>query len=131
VRLCIGIYREPPEIALQDKAQMKHHMLELLEVLWRNGQHVGLATHEEWVIREALALARRLDKPLSEVEVQMLLGVPRRRLQEELVERGVRVRLYVPYGEQWHAYSMRRLENNPDMLSMVAWNVLSRPFVRH
>ncbi len=128
VRLCIGIYREPPEIAMQDKHQMKQHLLELLEVLWANGQHVGIATHEEWVIRDSLALAERMGKPMEEVEVQHLLGVPREALQRELVERGVRVRLYVPYGEQWHPYSMRRLENNPDMFGMVAWNVISGPF---
>ena len=130
VRLCIGIYKEAPEIALQDKTEMKQHLLELLEVLWRNGQHVGIATHEEWVIRDGIALAERMGKPLEEVEVQMLLGVPRAALQRELVDRGVRVRLYVPYGEQWHAYSMRRLENNPDMMGMVAWNVITKPFRR-
>lgn len=128
VRLCIGIYREDPAIALQEKLQMKQHLLELLQVLWRNGQHVGIATHEEWVIRESLGIAERMGKPLEEVEVQMLLGVPRADLQRELIQRGVRVRLYVPYGKQWHAYSMRRLENNPDMLGMVAWNVLTLPF---
>ena len=57
VRLCIGIYREPAEIAMQDKDEMKRHMLELLEVMWRNHQHVGLATHEEWCVRDALRLA--------------------------------------------------------------------------
>ena len=131
VRLCIGIYREPADIALQDKTEMKHHLLELLGVLWKNGQHVGIATHEEWVIREALKLAEQMNKPLEEVEVQHLLGVPRHALQQELIDRGVRVRLYVPYGEKWHPYSMRRLENNPDMFGMVAWNVLTSPFRRN
>ncbi len=130
VRLCIGIYREPPSVALQDKTEMKHHLLTLLEKLWTHGQHVGLATHEEWVIHEAVELAARLHKPPEEMEVQMLLGVPRSKIQRELLDMGVRVRLYVPYGHQWHAYSMRRLENNPDMLRMVAANVLTKPFRR-
>jgi proline dehydrogenase len=130
VRLCIGIYREPPEIALQDKTEMKRHLLALLERLWQNGQHVGIATHEEWVLHEAMDLAQRMGKPPEELEVQMLLGVPRTKIQRELLSMGVRVRLYIPYGEQWHAYSMRRLENNPDMLRMVAANVLTRPFRR-
>jgi len=128
VRLCIGIYREPSEIALQDKHEMKQHLMELLEVLWKNGQHVGIASHEDWVVRESLALAERMGKPMEEVEVQHLLGVPRHSLQQELVDRGVTVRLYVPYGEQWHPYSMRRLENNPDMFGMVAMNVVTKPF---
>jgi len=130
VRLCIGIYREPAEIALQDKHEMKRHMMELLEVMWRNGQHVGLATHEEWCIREAVEMARRLGKPLDEVEVQMLLGVPRQTLQRELVAQGVRVRLYVPYGRQWYAYSMRRLENNPDVLASIVRSMLQVLFRR-
>jgi proline dehydrogenase len=130
VRLCIGIYREPSAIALQDKNSMKRRLLELLEQMWNNDQHVAIATHEEWVIREALEVAERLGRPMNQVEVQMLLGVPRQKLQRELVANGVRVRLYVPYGEQWHAYSMRRLENNPDMLGMVAWNFITRPFHR-
>jgi proline dehydrogenase len=130
VRLCIGIYREPSAIALQDKGAMKRHLLELLAQMWENGQHVAVATHEEWVIREAISMARSMGKPMEQVEVQMLLGVPRLALKRELIRAGVRVRLYVPYGEQWHAYSMRRLENNPDMMGMVAWNVLTRPFRR-
>ena len=119
VRLCIGIYRESPEIALQDKPEMKRRMLELLEGMWGNSQHVALATHEEWCIREALQIAARLRIPDPEIEVQMLLGVPSLPLQKELVERGIRVRLYVPYGKQWYAYSMRRLENNPDVFFSV------------
>ena len=130
VRLCIGIYREPSAIALQDKGAMKRHLLELLAQMWENGQHVAVATHEEWVVRETISMARNMGKPMEQVEVQMLLGVPRLALQRELIRAGVRVRLYVPYGEQWHAYSMRRLENNPDMMGMVAWNVLTRPFRR-
>lgn len=130
VRLCIGIYREPPAVALQNKSEMKRQLLVLLERLWKNQQHVGLATHEEWVIYESLELAKRLGKPPEELEVQMLLGVPRSRIQRELLDMGVRVRLYIPYGEQWHAYSMRRLENNPDMMRMVAANVLTKPFRR-
>ena len=130
VRLCIGIYREPEGVALQEKDSMKRHLLELLETMWRNGQHVAVATHEEWVVRKAIELARKLGKPMEEVEVPMLLGVPRLPLQQELMAAGVTVRLYVPYGEQWHAYSMRRLENNPEMMGMVAANVITRPFRR-
>ncbi|RKZ05932.1 hypothetical protein DRQ53_07440 [bacterium] len=130
VRLCIGIYREPEAIALQRKNAMKRHLLELLETMWNNGQHVAVASHEEWVVRDTIALANKLGKPLDEVEVQMLLGVPRKALQRELIASGVKVRLYVPYGEQWHAYSMRRLENNPEMIGMVAANLITRPFRR-
>ena len=119
VRLCIGIYHEPPAVALQDKDEMKRHMIELLRTMWENGQHVALATHEEWCIREALKMAHEMGKPDEELEIQMLLGVPRLALQRELIARGITVRLYVPYGSRWYAYSMRRLENNPDVLNSV------------
>lgn len=124
VRLCIGIYKEPPAIALQDKDEMKRHLLELLQVMWDNGQYVALATHEEWVVREAIEMADRMGKPHDELEVQHLLGVPRDSFQQELIAAGIKVRIYVPFGRQWHAYSMRRLENNPDMLKMTAVNVV-------
>lgn len=130
VRLCIGIYPEPASVALVDKDAMKRELLDLAELMWKNGQHVALATHEEWVIHEALERAKRIKKPDTELEVQMLLGVPRKHLQRELVERGIKLRLYVPYGQKWHAYSMRRLEHNPDMLKMTAANVIGGLFRR-
>ncbi len=130
VRLCIGIYREPPQIALQDKPEMKRRMMELLEGMWANSQHVALATHEEWCIREALTIAERLHIPKPEIEVQMLLGVPSLPLQKELIAQGIRVRLYVPYGRQWYAYSMRRLENNPDVFLSVLKSLVRSIFHR-
>jgi proline dehydrogenase len=124
VRLCIGIYREKPEIAFQDKPSMKKRLLELLETMWRNGQYVAIATHDESVIRRALELARRMGKGPADYEVQMLLGVPRARLQSELMAMGLKVRLYVPYGEHWYHYCLRRLEHNPQMAALVLKNLL-------
>jgi proline dehydrogenase len=124
VRLCIGIYREPPAIALQDKPAMKRRMLELLGRMWDNGQYVGLATHDEEVIEQALDLARRRRMSPGDFEVQMLLGVPRSGIQKRLKDEGVRVRLYVPYGTHWYHYCLRRLDNNPDMARMVLLNLL-------
>jgi proline dehydrogenase len=124
VRLCIGIYREPPAIALQDKPAMKRRMIELLGRMWDNGQYVALATHDEQVIVEALDLARRKGKTPADFEVQMLLGVPRSGIQRRLRDEGVTVRLYVPYGTHWYHYCLRRLDNNPDMARMVLLNLL-------
>ena len=126
VRLCIGIYREPPEIALVDKREMKERLARLLEFLWSNGQYVAIATHDEPLIRRALALADRMGRTSSHYEVQMLLGVPRQEIQKEIQKRGVKVRLYVPYGRQWYAYCLRRLEGNPEMARMVVGNLLRR-----
>ena len=126
VRLCIGIYREPAEIALQDKPAMKVRLLELLERMWDNGQYVALATHDEAVIEKALQLAARMGKTPADFEVQMLLGVPRADIQRRLREQGVKVRLYVPYGAHWYHYCLRRLDNSPEMARMVIANLLRR-----
>ena len=126
VRLCIGIYRERAEIALQDKRSMKVRLLEQLEMMWENGQYVAVATHDEQVIRQALALAERMGKGPEDYEVQMLLGVPRASLQAELQRLGLKVRLYVPYGVDWYAYSVRRLKENPDMAGAIAKGLFSR-----
>ncbi|MFQ5700680.1 MAG: proline dehydrogenase family protein, partial [Acidobacteriota bacterium] len=128
VRLCLGIYREPQEIALQDKQAIKERLLELLRMLWSNGQYVAVATHDESVIARALQLAGQMGKTSRDFEVQMLLGVPRERIQRDLIAQGIKVRLYVPYGRHWYQYCLRRLENNPEMARMVLVNLLRRGF---
>ena len=124
VRLCIGIYREPAEIALTDKRAMKQRLLEMLEMMWSNGQYVAVATHDEAVIRRVFALADRMGKTAADYEIQMLLGVPRAHVQKEAQQRGLKVRLYVPYGGHWYAYCLRRLEGNPEMARMALGNLL-------
>jgi len=126
VRLCIGIYNEPAEIALTSKPEMKQRLLDLLEMMWANGQYVGIATHDEAVLRKAMTLAGKMGKTPRDYEVQMLLGVPRTRIQNEIRSQGVKVRLYVPYGEQWYKYCLRRLDGNPEMARMVVGNLFAR-----
>ena len=124
VRLCIGIYREPPEVAFVDKPAMKKRLLDLLAAMWENGQYVAVATHDENVIRRALNLAKAMNKGPESFEIQMLLGVPRAAIQQELRGMGIRVRLYVPYGTHWYQYCLRRVEHNPEMASLVLKNLL-------
>jgi proline dehydrogenase len=124
VRLCIGIYNEPPEIALTSKPEMKERLLGLLETMWANGQYVGIATHDEALIRKALGLADRLGKGPADYEVQMLMGVPRGQIHNEVMARGAKVRLYIPYGTDWYQYCLRRLDSNPEMARMVLGNLL-------
>ncbi len=122
VRGVIGIYREPPEIALTEKPAMKEKLLELFEKMWQNGSYVAIATHDRGVINRALALAGRLGKTPDDYEVQMLLGVPLQRFQDDLVDRGIKVRLYVPYGRHWAAYCRRRLNANPNIAALTLRN---------
>jgi proline dehydrogenase len=127
IRICIGIYNEPPEMALQNKTDMKKKMLQQVELLFKEGHYPEIATHEEWLIRDSLEVADKLNMGKDKYEVQMLMGVPRQKITDELIKDGVTVRLYVPFAEKWqHAtnYCKRRLAANPLMAAHVARNLL-------
>ncbi len=118
VRLCKGIYREPPEIAYKAHDEINRSFLLALEALLRGGATVGCATHDEPLAEASIALAKRLRIPPERFECQMLLGVAEP-LRDRLAASGQRVRIYVPYGEAWHAYSVRRLRENPKIARYV------------
>ena len=125
VRLCKGIYVEPEEIAYQGFDEVRENFVRALEALLEGGSYVGIATHDEWLIREGERLVREAGRLRGEYEFQMLLGVrPERGTQ--LVEQGHRLRIYVPYGEQWYAYSLRRLQENPKIAGYIASDTLGR-----
>ncbi len=123
IRGVIGIYREPAEVAYTDKPTMKEKLLELFEKMWANGSYVAIATHDRDIVRRALALADKMGKTADDYEVQMLLGVPLNHFQDELVARGIKVRLYIPYGEHWAAYCRRRLNANPNIAALALRNL--------
>jgi proline dehydrogenase len=112
VRLCKGAYLEPPQVAFSQKAAVDANFARLMERLLRAGTRPAIATHDERLIRHAQDVARRERIPTSDFEFQMLFGV-RRDLQLRLVRQGYRVRVYVPYGEQWYPYLVRRLAERP------------------
>jgi proline dehydrogenase len=112
VRLCKGAYLEPPQVAFRQKAAVDANFARLTERLLRAGTSPAIATHDERLIRHAQDVARRERIPPSQFEFQMLFGV-RRDLQLRLVRQGYRVRVYLPYGEQWYPYLVRRLAERP------------------
>jgi proline dehydrogenase len=129
IRICIGIYNEPKEIALQSKPEMKNKMLEQLEVLFKEGHYAEIATHDEAVINEAINMAERLSIRREQYEVQMLMGVPKQTFQDQLTQNGILVRLYVPFAEKWKyatAYCKRRLVANPAMAAYILKNILHK-----
>ena len=129
IRICIGIYNEPKEVALQSKPEMKKKMLQQVEVLFKEGHYPEIATHDEAVINEALNIAERLNMKKDRYEVQMLMGVPKQAYQDELVRSGILVRLYVPFAEKWKfaiAYCKRRLAANPAMAAYIIKNILHK-----
>jgi proline dehydrogenase len=125
VRVCKGIYVEPPEIAYQEDEIIRLNFLDALEALFDIGSYVGIATHDEWLIGEALALVERRGLGRDDYEFQMLLGV-QAELGDELVREGHRLRIYVPFGRRWYEYSIRRLQENPKIAGYVAIDTLKR-----
>ena len=125
-RLCKGIYVEPAEIAFKKYHEVNQHYLENLEFMFRNGIYPGIATHDIPLIEGALRLIEKYNVPRDKYEFQMLYGVtPERR--KALVDKGHRMRVYVPYGKQWFGYSTRRLKENPKM----AMQIIKAIFVKH
>jgi proline dehydrogenase len=112
LRLCKGAYAEPAAVAFQGRDQVDASYARCAEYLLREGSYPRFATHDDRLIRHICRLARVLDLPPSAYEFQMLYGV-RPALQSQLVADGYRVRVYVPYGDQWYPYFMRRLAERP------------------
>ena len=125
VRICKGIYIEPAEIAYQEDETVRLNFVDALGALFEMGSYVGIATHDDWLIREALALVESRGLATDEYEFQMLLGV-RPELGDELVREGHRLRIYVPFGSRWYEYSIRRLQENPKLAGYLALDTLKR-----
>jgi proline dehydrogenase len=123
IRLCKGAYKEPPELAFQEKSEVDASYVRLMKVLLKSGIYHGLATHDERIIGEAKAFAIREKIPRDAFEFQMLHGI-RRDLQQALVKDGWRMRVYVPFGSEWYPYLMRRLAERPANVLFLARNLL-------
>ena len=119
VRLCKGIYVEPPSVAITDYHKVRRNFLASLEALFDRGAYVGIATHDDYLLRESAAIIERRGLAGDRYEFQMLLGVTENR-RDALAAAGHRMRIYVPYGRQWYAYSTRRLRENPRIAGHVA-----------
>jgi proline dehydrogenase len=129
VRLCKGIYVESPEIAFREFEAVRANFLRALEALIAQGSYVGIATHDEYLIRESLRIVHEAGLAHDQYEFQMLLGVRPERA-DELVADGHRLRVYVPYGSHWYEYSVRRLQENPKMAGYIASDLFGRVFGR-
>lgn len=114
VRLCKGIYLEPRRIAYTDRVLIQRNFTALLELLFDRGAYVGIATHDELLAWEALEIVARRGLGRDDYEFQMLLGVDPT-LRRVLLDAGHPLRVYVPFGENWYAYSVRRLRENPQV----------------
>lgn len=126
VRLCKGIYVEPEDIAWTDPDDIRSSYCRLLEqMLEHDIDKVAIATHDPALVQHAETLIAERNLDPSRYEFQMLLGVAEQ-LRGELVARGHPLRVYVPFGERWFAYSLRRLRENPEIAGHIFSNLFSR-----
>ena len=127
VRLCKGIYIEPPLIAYRDFEEVRQNFVRSLRELLRVGCYVGIATHDKWLISEGQRLVAEHGLTPEQYEFQMLLGV-REAAADRLVRDGHRLRVYVPFGDHWYSYSVRRLQENPKIAGYIAADTVNRLF---
>lgn len=125
VRLCKGIYVEPPELQFRDFGDVRSSYGRILDTLLDAGCHVGIATHDDALIDRALRAVAKRGLARDAYEFQMLLGV-RPAAGERLVAAGHRLRIYVPFGSKWYEYSLRRLKENPKVAGYVAADTIRR-----
>jgi proline dehydrogenase len=121
-RLCKGIYIEPEEIAFKGRDEIRKNYLDSLRFMLQNDLYVGIATHDEYLVNEAYKLIKELNVSNDKFEFQMLLGV-REDLRNKINKDGYKVRVYVPFGKDWYAYSIRRLKENPQVAGHIVKNL--------
>jgi proline dehydrogenase len=125
VRLCKGAYNEPEEVAFQDDLDVDRAYVRCLKVLLAGQGYPMIATHDPRLIEIASSLASRFGREQGSYEFQMLYGI-RPEEQRRLVKSGERVRVYVPYGQEWYGYLMRRLAERPQNLSFFLRSLFSK-----
>jgi proline dehydrogenase len=122
-RLCKGIYNEPRTAAWKDMEIINRNFASILDRMFRHDAYVGIATHDEKLVFEALELIDKYGLKPEQYEFQMLLGVDPE-LRQLLVDQGHRLRVYVPYGTSWLPYSKRRLKENPNIARHAVLQIL-------
>ena len=129
IRICKGIYREPEQVAFQKYEEVNASYLRLLEHALPNPKYrIAIATHDDPIVAGAEKLITRIGLKKTDYEFQMLLGV-RSEIREGLLQRGHRVRVYVPFGASWYAYCVRRLQENPKFAMFITKDVLKDPSI--
>jgi proline dehydrogenase len=130
VRLVKGAYREPEHVAFTEKATVDRMFVEEMKVLLEAGSYPAIATHDEAMIEATRHWAFERGISKDSFEFQLLYGI-RRDLQQKLLEDGYRVRIYVPFGDSWYPYLMRRMAERPANLFFIVGSVVKESPMRH
>jgi len=125
-RLCKGIYRESPEIAIDKYDKINKNYLEILEYAFKNKIYIGIATHDKKLIDQCYKLIDKYKPSVNTFEFQVLYGVPMDGYLEKHKKNNYNIRIYVPYGKQWYQYSIRRIKENPNIVTYVLKNLFKR-----
>ena len=129
LRICKGIYAEDPAQlvpgAARDRRAINPHFVQHVRRCFEAGCFVGIATHDEALVDELIALAEAMAVDRTRFEFQMLLGVCEP-LRDRLLRAGFAVRIYVPYGRDWIGYGTRRIKENPAMAGQLLKGLLAR-----
>ncbi len=125
LRVCKGIYNESKTIAFKDKDKIRDNFMDLIRMLFESGSYVGVATHDKILADKSLNLIRSMKIEKFKYEFQMLLGVTEK-MRTDIVADGHKLRVYVPYGDQWFGYCTRRLKENPQMAGHIIKNIFIR-----
>lgn len=123
-RLCKGIYIEPEEISYKDYQKVRDNYLEILKQMLADGNYVGIATHDDYLVENAYKMIKEMNIPKDKYEFQMLYGV-KENLRDKINADGHKIRIYVPFGEHWYKYSIRRLQENPNMAWYITKSIFS------
>lgn len=124
-RLCKGIYIEPETIAYKGKQEIRCNYLKLLRLMFKKKAYVGIATHDDYLIDGAKKIITEFGLSKNDYEFQMLLGV-RENLRDKIVSEGNKIRIYVPFGERWYEYSIRRFKENPNVAGQVIKSIFTK-----
>lgn len=117
-RICKGIYVEPEALAYKDYNEINNHFLDDVELMLQEGMYPAIATHDKPVVDGAFKLLEKYNPPKDRYEFQMLYGVTPT-LRKSIVDAGHKMRVYVPFGEQWFGYCTRRVKENPGMAGVI------------
>jgi proline dehydrogenase len=124
-RICKGIYNESPDLAYKDRERIRENYKEMLQYMIESGYYPAIATHDDVLLDYAENLIKENQLATKQYEFQMLLGVTEY-LRKKLIDNGHKVRVYTPYGIDWYGYSIRRLNENPQMAGHIVKSIFTR-----
>ena len=125
-RLCKGIYKESSEISFHNKDEVNKNYLKLLRYALSNEIYIGIATHDEYLLSESYKLIEELNVNSDSFEFQALYGVPLNKWHKKHMSNNYKIRLYLPFGDDWYLYSLRRIKENPNIAKYVIKNLFKK-----